>query len=176
MPVRKTLVMLITMLLLLLIAAPVFAMQGHIPLPEGIRADTILVEKAARLLTLYRDGERIKSYRISLGGKPVGPKVRQGDLRTPEGRYRIASRNEQSRFHRALRISYPNTRDLRRAHKMGVSPGSDIMIHGLGDRFAWLGRQHFLADWTEGCIAVTNEEIEEIWRLVPDGAGVLILP
>ncbi|MDW7645580.1 MAG: L,D-transpeptidase family protein [Desulfuromonadales bacterium] len=176
MPVRKTLVMLITMLLLLLTAAPVFAMQGHIPLPEGIRADTILVEKAARLLTLYRDGERIKSYRISLGGKPVGPKVRQGDLRTPEGRYRITLRNEQSRFHRALRISYPNTRDLRRAQSLGVSPGSDIMIHGLGERFAWLGRQHYLADWTEGCIAVTNEEIEEIWRLVPDGAGVLILP
>jgi len=176
MPVHKTLVMLITMLLLLLPAAPVFAMQGHIPLPEGIRADTILVEKAARLLTLYRDGQRIKSYRISLGGKPVGPKVRQGDLRTPEGRYRIALRNEQSRFHRALRISYPNTHDLRRAQSLGVSPGSDIMIHGLGERFAWLGRQHYLADWTEGCIAVTNEEIEEIWRLVPDGAGVLILP
>lgn len=162
--------------LLLHSAGGALAMQGHVPLPEGLRVDTILIEKAAHLLSLYGDGQKIKSYRIALGRKPQGPKVSEGDMRTPEGRYRIDFRNGESRFHRALHISYPNAHDRRQARALGVSPGSDIMIHGLGEQFAWLGRYHHLVDWTEGCIAVTDEEIEEIWRLVPDGAGVVILP
>lgn len=165
-----------TIVLLLFSPAGTRAMQGHLALPPGLRADTILIEKSEHLLTLYCDGQKLKSYRIALGRKPLGAKVREGDMRTPEGRYRIDFRNDQSRFHRALHISYPNAHDRRQARNQGVSPGSGIMIHGLGEQFAWLGRYHHLVDWTEGCIAVTDEEIEEIWSLVPDGAGVVILP
>jgi len=139
-------------------------------------ADRIVIEKAARRLTLFAKGEALKSYRIALGGNPVGPKERQGDNKTPEGTYLIDARNRDSRYHRSLHISYPNEDDRRRARALGVPPGGDIMIHGIKDGFAWVGEAHAEVDWTRGCIAVTDEEIEEIERLVPDGTTVEIRP
>lgn len=143
--------------------------------PKG-PADRILIEKNARRLTLFSKGKELKSYPIALGGNPDGPKERQGDNKTPEGIYRIESKNRNSSFHLALRISYPNEKDKQRARELGVSPGGDIMIHGIKNGFSWVGGLHTEVDWTKGCIAVTDEEIEEIEKLVPNGTTVEIKP
>lgn len=139
-------------------------------------ADKVLIEKKARRLTLLTKGEVIKTYTIALGGDPVGPKERQGDLKTPEGIYVIDGRNGNSGYHLALHISYPNEQDKRRAAALGVSPGGDIMIHGIKNGFGEIGASHAQKDWTEGCIAVTNQEMEEIYRFVPNGTTVVITP
>jgi len=144
------------------------------PLPMTV--NKVLVEKGARQLTLLSHGRVVRRYSIALGWNPEGPKICQGDGKTPEGTYVIEGRNANSRFHRALRISYPNDDDIKRAEQRDVSPGGDIMIHGLRDDLAFVGDVHRLVQWTDGCIAVTNREIEEIWRLVPDGTVVEIKP
>jgi len=138
--------------------------------------DRILIEKNARRLMVISQGEVLKSYNIALGGNPVGPKERQGDNKTPEGTYVIDGRNKDSRFHLSLHISYPNERDKNRAKELGVSPGGDIMIHGIKNGSPWVGEAHAEVDWTKGCIAVTDEEIEEISRLAPNGTIVEIRP
>jgi murein L,D-transpeptidase YafK len=139
-------------------------------------ADKVLIEKKERQLTLLSKGEVIKTYKIALGGNPVGPKERQGDNKTPEGTYIIDSRNRDSGYHLALHISYPNEKDKIRAKELGVSPGGDIMIHGIKNGLSWVGASHAEVDWTEGCIAVTDEEMEEIYKLVPNGTIVEIRP
>jgi murein L,D-transpeptidase YafK len=125
---------------------------------------------------LLSKDEVIKTYKIALGGNPVGPKERQGDNKTPEGTYIIDSRNRNSDYHLSLRISYPNKKDRLRAKELGVSPGGDIMIHGIKNGLAWVGALHAGIDWTNGCIAVTDEEMEEIYKLVPNGTIVEIRP
>jgi murein L,D-transpeptidase YafK len=139
-------------------------------------ADKILIEKKARRLTLLRDTIAIRNYRIALGSAPEGPKTCQGDCRTPEGFYVIDRRNKSSHYHRSLHLSYPNAADRAAARKRKCSPGGDIFIHGLPNGYGWIGRAHTAHDWTLGCIAVTNKEIEEIWNLVPDGTVVEIRP
>lgn len=139
-------------------------------------ADKVLIEKQARRLTLFSKGEVIKTYKIALGGNPVGPKERQGDNKTPEGTYLIDARNGNSAYHLSLHISYPNEKDQLRARELGISPGGDIMIHGIKNGFGPLGATHAERDWTEGCIAVTNQEMEEIFTLVPNGTTVEITP
>ena len=120
-------------------------------------------------MELLRGGKVVKTYRILLGDAPVGHKTRQGDERTPEGRYRITFRNDKSRYHLSLRVSYPNAADSAQARKRGVDPGGDIMIHGGTP-------PGYARDWTDGCIALTNREIEEVWRLVPVGTSITISP
>ena len=139
-------------------------------------ADKVLIEKKERGLTLLSKSEVIKTYKIALGGTPVGPKERQGDNKTPEGTYIIDSRNRDSGYHLSLHISYPNEKDKMRAKDLGVSPGGDIMIHGIKNGLAWIGGSHAEVDWTNGCIAVTDEEMEEIYKLVPNGTIVEIRP
>ena len=139
-------------------------------------ADKVLIEKNERRLTLLSMGEVIKTYKIALGGDPVGPKERQGDNKTPEGTYIIDSRNSNSEYHLSLHISYPNEKDKMRAKELGVSPGGNIMIHGIKNGLAWVGASHAEVDWTKGCIAVSDEEMEEIYRLVPNGTIVEIRP
>jgi tetratricopeptide (TPR) repeat protein len=138
--------------------------------------DKILIEKKKRRLTLILKDEALKTYKIALGGNPEGPKERQGDNKTPEGFYFIDSRNRNSRYHLSLHISYPNEKDKRRAKELGVSPGGDIMIHGIKNGFSWVGDLHTEVDWTKGCIAVTDEEIVEIEKLAPNGTMVEIRP
>jgi len=138
--------------------------------------DRILIEKSTRRLMLISQGEVLKSYKIALGGNPIGAKERQGDNKTPEGIYVIDARNRDSRFHHSLHISYPNERDKKRAKELGVSPGGDIMIHGIKNGFSWVGGAHTGIDWTKGCIAVTDEEIDEIGKLAPNGTIVEIRP
>lgn len=139
-------------------------------------ADKILIEKRERRLSLFSKGKPLRSYKIALGGNPDGPKERQGDNKTPEGTYVIDSRNKDSRYHLALHISYPNAKDKKRAQQLGVSPGGNIMIHGIKNGFAWVGDLHTEVDWTKGCIAVTDDEIEEIGRVAPNGTTVEIRP
>jgi len=139
-------------------------------------ADKILIEKKERRLTLISKGKVLKTYKIALGGNPNGPKEKQGDNKTPEGTYFIDSRNMDSQYHLSLHISYPNEKDKKRAKQLGVSAGGDIMIHGIKNGFAWVGDLHSEVDWTKGCIAVTDEEIEEIDKLAPNGTIVEIRP
>jgi tetratricopeptide (TPR) repeat protein len=139
-------------------------------------ADNILIEKKERRLSLISKGEVLKTYKIALGGNPNGPKERQGDNKTPEGTYFIDSRNKESRYHISLHISYPNEIDKKRAKELGVLPGGNIMIHGIKNGYSLIGDQHTEYDWTKGCIAVTDEEIEEIEKLVPNGTIVEIRP
>ena len=138
-------------------------------LPAAQQADAIRVYKAQRRMDLLRGGRVIATHPIVLGGAPVGHKRQQGDQRTPEGDYRITYRNDRSRFHLSLRISYPSEADRRQAVLRGVDPGGDIMIHGAtpaGSR----------TDWTEGCIAVTDAEMDAIWQRVPVGTPIRIAP
>jgi murein L,D-transpeptidase YafK len=136
-------------------------------------ADRIVIEKAARKMMLYRGQNVIRTYRIALGGQPIGEKRCQGDERTPEGEYKIDRRNKNSHYHLSLHISYPNQADRKRAKELGCNPGGDIMIHGITNGLGWLGAVHTTLDWTLGCIAVTDEEI---WELVPNGTRVSIKP
>jgi murein L,D-transpeptidase YafK len=137
-------------------------------------ADRVVVTRSAHTLTLYAKGKVLRQYRVALGSAS-GPKDHEGDHKTPEGRYVIDDRNSKSRFHLSLHVSYPNQTDKRRAEKEGLQPGGDIMIHGVPDRYAWLGQHQHDTDWTDGCVALTNPEIEEVWRLVPNGTPIEIM-
>ena len=138
--------------------------------------DRIVVVKTDRTMALIRNGKTLKAYKVALSREPVGPKEQEGDHRVPEGLYVIDSKNPHSRFHLALHISYPNSADRARAGKLGVKPGGNIEIHGLGTTYGWVGSLQRQIDWTDGCIAVTNSEIEEIWNLVPVGTPLEIRP
>lgn len=144
--------------------------------PAPAHASRVVIDKSSRTLTLHQGDRPFRAYRIALGGEPTGHKLQEGDGRTPEGRYRIDAANPGSAFHLALRISYPNAADRSAAAARGVSPGGDIMIHGLPNGYGAIGIAHRLIDWTNGCIALTNEEMEEVWRLVPVGTPVEIHP
>ncbi len=161
-------------ILLAILAIAAFQFWPSAPLPTRARADKVLVIKSERRLVLLRSGKPLRSYRVALGADPVGHKNRQGDARTPEGNYRIDWRNPKSKFHLSLHISYPNKADKARARKQGVSPGGDIMIHGMANGYGYIGRLHRFLDWTNGCIAVTDREIKEIWRAVPNGTPIEI--
>jgi len=145
------------------------------PLPANATADKVLIEKSKRSLTLLNKNTPLKTYEVSLGKEPEGKKTEEGDGRTPEGIYSIDRRKLKSSYHRALHVSYPNSEDTAQAKARGVSPGGDIMIHGLPNGIGLIGKLHTKRDWTLGCIAVTNPEIEEIWRVVPDGTTVEIV-
>lgn len=143
---------------------------------KTVQVDKVIVIKQERLLMLMKQGEIFRAYRVALGKKPLGHKKICGDQRTPEGFYVLDSRNPDSRFYKAIHISYPNDTDVMNAQRLGKQPGGDIMIHGLPDNLNHLGPLHRKVDWTDGCIAVTNSEIEEIWQLVPDGTPIEIRP
>jgi murein L,D-transpeptidase YafK len=144
--------------------------------PAEKPADKILIEKKARRITLLQGSAAIRTYTIALGNTPEGPKTCQGDGRTPEGRYTIDGRNKKSRYHWSLHISYPNETDRTAARKQKCNPGGDIFIHGLPNGLGWIGKAHTVRNWTQGCIAMTDSEIEEIWNLAPNGTVVEIKP
>jgi murein L,D-transpeptidase YafK len=136
----------------------------------------VVVEKSLRRLTLYTAGLPARTYDVALGRTPSGRKEQAGDNRTPEGLYFIDGRNPFSQYHRGLHVSYPNADDLARARTLGVATGGDIMIHGLPNGQGQYGTKHRASDWTNGCVAVTDDEIEEIFASVPVGTPVRILP
>jgi murein L,D-transpeptidase YafK len=144
--------------------------------PAILHGDHVVVLKKERSLELLSRGKVIKTYKVALGGDPVGPKTRQGDHKTPEGTYVLDFRNAHSQFYKAIHISYPSEHDRAVARQKGVSPGGDVFVHGLPNGYGAIGAAHRLRDWTDGCIAVTNDEIDEIWRAVPDGTQIEIRP
>jgi len=146
------------------------------PAGTTLKADSILILKKDHLLELMAAGKVIRTYHVALGRGGLAPKQREGDELTPEGHFTIDSRSAQSHYHKALHVSYPTADDRARAANMGVSPGGAIMIHGLPNGMGLIGSAHRLYDWTLGCIAVTDEEIDEIWKLVPEGTPVEIRP
>lgn len=156
--------------LLLVLAA--FAQSSR----TGLHADRVVVLKRERTLQLWSGGTIIKTYKVALGGNPVGAKSQQGDHRTPEGVYVLDSRNAHSQFYKSLHISYPNAHDRVAARAKGALPGGDVFVHGLPNGYRAVGAAHRLRDWTDGCIAVTDEEIDEIWAAVPDGTPIEIRP
>jgi murein L,D-transpeptidase YafK len=168
--------LLLTVPCVLILAGLAWADDDQGSLPPDVIVDRIIVEKSFRRLTLVYNGSELKTYRIALGRNPVGNKERRGDNRTPEGTFRIDRRNEKSRFYRSLHISYPSRTNIEKARRHGVSPGGDIMIHGLPPEIESVESMDQLGDWTAGCVAVTNTEIDEIWRVVPDGAIIEIRP
>ncbi|GEP11071.1 L,D-transpeptidase family protein [Methylobacterium gnaphalii] len=143
---------------------------------ESERANLVLVEKAARRLTLLRDGRVLATYPMSLGPAPTGPKQREGDGRTPEGHYRVEYKNPGSVAHLSLKVSYPDAAQQAAAAAAGHAPGGDIMIHGILNGFGWLGPLHRLMDWTNGCVGVTNAEIEAIYARVDVDTPIEIRP
>ena len=145
-------------------------------LPASAKADRVIVMKKERKLTLMSQRKVLKTYKVALGGDPIGAKARQGDHKTPEGVYRLDRRNAQSKFYKSVHISYPDAKDTAQARKMGVSPGGDVYVHGLPNGYKWVGANHRLKDWTDGCVAVTDEEIDEIWKVVPNGTPIEIRP
>ncbi|MCP5319530.1 MAG: L,D-transpeptidase family protein [Pseudomonadales bacterium] len=150
------------------------------PAPKAVVRTTdvrVVVEKSKRRLYVLRNGKPFLEYPVMLGGVPVGPKLQAGDLRTPEGVYTLDWRNPKSRFHKSMHISYPGPLDRQRAEERGVDPGGMIMLHGEHDEPA-LRRilRRSARDWTEGCIALNNEDMDEIWRTVPDGTPIEIRP
>lgn len=160
------------------------ALMGHVLparaayayIPPGIHADYIVVEKSRHVMTLFSGGKALKTYRVALGRGGLGRKVKSGDNKVPEGIYTIDGRNDHSKYFMSLKISYPEQRDIDEAKRRHVQPGKDIMIHGLKDELSWMGPMHRKLDWTNGCIAVTDEEIVEIWDAVPDGTKIEIRP
>jgi murein L,D-transpeptidase YafK len=140
------------------------------------KADSVLILKKDHVMELLAGGKVIRTYQVALGRGGLAPKEREGDARTPEGHYIIDSHNADSHYNKALHVSYPDAEDRKRAARLGIAPGGAIMIHGLPNGMGWVGAAHRLYDWTLGCIAVTDGEIDEIWDLVPVGTPVEIRP
>jgi murein L,D-transpeptidase YafK len=154
-----------------------FALLTHAQQPPvpTTQADRIVVVKSTHTMTLYAEGKVLKVYHVSLGSGASGnAKQMQGDHETPEGAYTINGRNAHSSCHLALHISYPNAADRERARKLGVDPGGDVMIHGLPPGYDGIKPGQELADWTWGCIGLTNAEMDEVWKLVPNGTPIEI--
>ena len=142
-------------------------------LPMTAQADLLVVETGQRQLVAYSHGKVLRTYSVSLGREPSGPKTRQGDGRTPEGRYLIDHHNPLSGFQRALHVAYPSAADSAQARAGGYDPGGEIMVHGLKNGLGWVGRAHRFVDCTVGCIAVTKPEL---YQIVPDGTPIEIKP
>jgi len=145
-------------------------------LADKVMVDSIAVHKAERQMLVFSKGVLLKIYIVQLGSHPVGPKQCFGDGKTPEGHYFIKYLNPKSLFHKSLGISYPNTDDIERAIQLGRSPGGDIMIHGLPNGQEHVKRSRYRNDWTLGCIAIRNEEIDELFDHVTAGIPLLITP
>jgi murein L,D-transpeptidase YafK len=143
---------------------------------KPLKVDSLVVFKAKRILIVYQKSKAIRQLKISLGGNPVGHKEKEGDEKTPEGYYIISDKNPNSAFYKNLAISYPNKTDVEKARKGGYSPGGNIKIHGLRNGFGWTSPFHLWLDWTNGCIAVTNKEMEWLFQNVEKGTLIHIQP
>jgi murein L,D-transpeptidase YafK len=163
------------------VAADVGSGMTRVPMAPSVAAtmpiaDQVLVRKSERRLYLMRHGEVLRSYRVALGLRPDGPKERSGDFRTPEGRYQLTRRNSRSDYFLSIQVSYPNAQDLRRARRDHVNPGGSIMVHGLPNLQRHPPDYYAAADWTDGCIAMSNSDMVELWLMVQDNTPIDILP
>jgi murein L,D-transpeptidase YafK len=142
----------------------------------GLKAERVVVDKSESRLYLIRDEEPFASFRVSFGGDPNGHKVREGDQKTPEGWYVLDYKVQDSQFHRSIHVSYPNPRDIENARELGVEPGGQIMIHGQPNGWRWLGPFSQFVDWTDGCIALTDNNMDKVWAAVDPGTPIHIKP
>jgi murein L,D-transpeptidase YafK len=157
-------------------AAGVILIQGKSEaLPPVVQVDRIYVDKSDHRMTVFAGGQAVQSFKVALGRGGLAPKAKQGDNRVPEGKYLITGRNPQSAFHLSLRIGYPTPQQEAAARRLGVDPGGDIMIHGLPNGVGSLQSRHRIVDWTRGCIAVTNQEMDWLWQAVRDGTEIEIV-
>ena len=166
-------------LLALLAALAVLPARADVfnsPSPGFVTADRAVLRKSDRQLTLYRDGSELKSYRVSLGLRPTGHKQQEGDFRTPEGSYFLTRRNPDSEFFLSIQVSYPDAADIAAARQSGVSPGGLIMIHGLPNIMKYSRERYLSTDWTDGCIALSNEDMLEVWLLTEPDMPIEITP
>jgi len=154
----------------------IFYFWPNKPIDRSVKIDKIIVNKCDRKLSVFENGKLIKSYKISLGKVPEGAKEFEGDMKTPEGLYVINNKNPNSGYHKNLGISYPNDKDEKHAKDFGKNPGGLIKIHGIKNGYGWIGRLHLLKDWTLGCIALTDKEIDELYEMVPIGTPIEIKP
>ena len=140
------------------------------------KADSVLVIKSEKRLYLMDKGERFASFPVTFGAEPVGHKQMQGDERTPEGHYTLTYKNPKSKFYKSIHISYPNAKDRENARRLGVDPGGDIMIHGLGKDWEWAASLAQFFSWTNGCIALSNRDMDQVWEAVDSGTSIEIRP
>ena len=140
------------------------------------KADLVVVSKSESRLYLERSGKRFDSFKVAFGGDPKGHKQREGDERTPEGRYMLDSKNPNSSFYKSIHISYPNASDRAAAKSRGVSPGADVMIQEQKNGWGWLAPISQLFDWTDGCVALRNSDMEKVWNAVDIGTPIEIQP
>ena len=163
-------------LLIVLVGASGYYFYPEPKLPPNSKIDRLVVIKSKRVMHVYSGNRLIKTYHVALGGNPVGDKEVQGDKRTPEGKYSINAKNPNSGYYKNLGVSYPNASDRKEASMKGIDPGGDIKIHGLLNGIGFIGKFHRLIDWTAGCIAVTNEEMDELYNSVKIGTRIEIEP
>lgn len=175
-----------TLFVIAVLATVSFAVQAD-PLPQTERVtmrstenlpvvDKVVVHKAERKLELLQRGTVVRTYKVALGLNPIGTKERSGDFRTPEGTYRLVRRNPRSDYFLSMQVSYPNDADLKHARRNHWDTGGSIMIHGLPNQLKHDPSYYENVDWTDGCIAVSNSDMLEIWLLTPDNAPIEILP
>ncbi len=165
---------------IMLLAAPVAGADSLTALagPAGMLqpVDRVVVQKSTRRMELYRGDAIVATYKISLGLQPVGQKQREGDFRTPEGRYRLTRRNARSDFYLAVQVSYPEAADVALARKNGWAPGGAIMVHGLPNLQKYPRARYLSTDWTDGCIALSNEDMLDFWLLTGRDTPIEIRP
>ena len=166
----------LVLLILLILTGTGYYFLPEKKLPTDKKIDKLIVTKSKRTMDVYSGEQVIKTYKISLGRAPVGDKEFEGDKRTPEGQYSINDKNPNSGFHKNLGISYPSKTDIEEAKKKILRPGGEIKIHGIRNGFGFIGRLQRMFDWTAGCIALTDDEVDELYNRVEIGTPILILP
>ncbi|MFC4310086.1 murein L,D-transpeptidase family protein [Steroidobacter flavus] len=157
-----------------LVLAVLLCTSTHLAAAE--KADRVVVRKAESRLYLERDGKTFASFKAAFGARPKGHKQQEGDERTPEGRYVLDSKNANSAYYKAIHISYPNSQDLASAQARRIPPGGLIMVHGQKNGFGWLAPLAQRFNWTDGCVAVSNKDMDVIWQAVDIGTPIEILP
>jgi len=144
-------------------------------IPEGVSIDKIIVAKSKHKLFAYSKGQLVVTYKVAIGKDPTGRKEFEGDMKTPEGTYTIFDKNSHSEFHKNLGISYPNQQDITQAQRIGKAPGREIKIHGLKNGQGYIGKFHRWRDWTDGCLALTNDEMDQLYDHTPIGTLIEII-
>ena len=173
---KKAHILFIAAVFLAFAALTIYYFYPEEKLPNDVQIDDIVVYKSKRQMLVYSEGQLLKTYKISLGRQPIGTKEFEGDKKTPEGVYFIDGKNPHSGYHLNLGVSYPDKNNIENAKRLGKSPGGDIKIHGIRNRFGFIGKFQRWFDWTLGCIAVTNSEMDELFRAVEIGTRIEIKP
>jgi murein L,D-transpeptidase YafK len=165
----------VTDLLVMFLVATTF-FSASLSAAEFPVADKVVIEKEKRKLHLMSDGSAFRTFDIALGGAPLGDKEREGDFKTPEGSYELDMRNPNSDYFLSIHVSYPNNEDRQEARQKGVDPGGQIMIHGQPNTPTYSAGYYKSMDWTNGCIAVSNSDMIDIWLMTPNSIAIEILP